>query len=104
MQRGLNELSLLLVAVHEGGIEQTEQRLLMSLQLLSIQMRLVTVGNRIQHHQQAVLSTCRINEKQLRSSGECNGFAHHRSPIQDSVGRVLSTELLTDYHHNSTRD
>ena len=31
----------------------------------------------------------------------CYGFAHHRSGVQDLVGTVLSTELPTDYHHNS---
>ena len=30
-----------------------------------------------------------------------NGFAHHRSWVQDPVGTVLSTELPTDYHHIS---
>ena len=39
--------------------------------------------------------------KKLWASGECNGFAHHRSRVQDPVGMVLSTELPTDYHHNS---
>ena len=34
--------------------------------------------------------------KQLWVSGYCNGFEHHRSKVQDSVGTVLSTELPTD--------
>ena len=31
------------------------------------------------------------------------GFAHHRARVQYPVGTVLSTELPTDYHHNSIK-
>ena len=30
-----------------------------------------------------------------------NGFAHHRSWVQDPVGTVLYTEFSTDHHSNS---
>ena len=33
------------------------------------------------------------------ASGYCNGFAHHRSRVQEPIGTVLSTELPTGYHH-----
>ena len=41
--------------------------------------------------------------KSLWVSGYCDGFAHHSSRVQDPVGMVLSTELPTDYHHNSIK-
>ena len=40
--------------------------------------------------------------KQLWARGYRNEFAHHGSRVQDPVGTVLSTELLTDYHHTKT--
>ena len=41
--------------------------------------------------------------KSLWVSGYCDGFAHHSSRVQDPVGMVLSTELPTDYRHNSIK-
>ena len=43
--------------------------------------------------------SCLIRKKQLWASG-CtgNGFAHHMSRIQGTVGTVLSTKLATHYH------
>ena len=42
-----------------------------------------------------------LERKSLWASRYRNGFAHHRSLVQDPVGMVLSTELPTINHHNS---
>ena len=46
---------------------------------------------------------CHRPRKSLWASGERTGFAHYRSRLQDPVGTVLSTELLTVDHNDSIK-